>query len=66
MEQGYTRNDIGSSRREQLQRDLLLTPNERVRIAAETSRLSVEVSEPQTFETFDAFLAWHRENGTVV
>lgn len=66
VEQGYIPDDIGSSRRAQLQRDLLLTPNERVRIAGETSRLSVKVSEPQTFETFDAFLAWHRENGTVI
>ena len=46
------------SRREQLRRDLALTPDARVREAEETLRLSERVSDPQHFATFDHFASW--------
>jgi hypothetical protein len=52
--------DIGSSRRAQLQRDLALTPEERVRIAEQTARLQAGNAEPRRFATFDDYLASRR------
>ncbi len=58
-----TLDDLGSSRRAQLQRDMALTPQERVRQAEETQRLAEHVSDPLTFATFDEFLKWRRAGG---
>ena len=63
VEQAPARDDLGSSRRAQLQRDLVLTPEQRVREAEETWRLSEQVRAPRTSATFDVFLAWRRAGG---
>ena len=62
-EQCSARDDLGSSRRAQLRRDLSLTPEERVREAEETQRLSERVTDPHVFATYDEFLAWRRTGG---
>lgn len=56
--------EIGRSRREQLRRDLALTPEERVREAEETQRLVAESTTPASFGSYDAFSAWRRAAGT--
>ncbi|MGQ0648903.1 MAG: hypothetical protein ACT4P7_15200 [Gemmatimonadaceae bacterium] len=60
---------LGASRSAQLRRDLTLTPEQRVREAEETLRLSERTSSvrpqaPQTFESYDAFLDWKRKRET--
>ena len=54
---------LGSSRLTQLQRDLALTPSQRVQEAEHTSALSEQVMAPRRFATFDEFLAWQRAAG---
>ncbi len=57
---------LGASRREQLRRDLALTPLDRVRAGEEgvhvvDSRQRVQVpEEPLRFASFDDFLTWRR------
>jgi len=56
---------LGPSRRAQLERDLALTPEERVREAEETLRLSEPRSKSRThqlaaFDRYDDFLDWKR------
>ena len=51
---------LDGSRRAQLRHDLALTPEQRVREAEETQRLSVQVTRPQTFTSFDEFLSSRR------
>lgn len=63
VEQLRAQEDIGPARRAQLQRDLALTPEERVRAAEETLALSAHVSEPRRFANFNAFLEWQRAGG---
>lgn len=63
VEQLRAHEDIGPARRAQLQRDLALTPEERVRVAEETLALSAHVSEPRRFANFAAFLEWQRTGG---
>jgi len=63
VDQSLAHEDLGSSRRAQLQRDLALTAEARVRAAEDTLLLEVQVTEPHTFATFDEFLAWRREGG---
>jgi predicted transcriptional regulator len=63
VEQLRAQEDIGPARRAQLQRDLALTPEERVRAAEETLAVSAHVSEPLRFANFAAFLEWHRSGG---
>ena len=58
--------DLGASRREQLRRDLALSPLERVRAAEEGVRIvgllsNRPVHEPLFFPSFDAFLTWTRQ-----
>ena len=60
QESGDVRDDLGSSRRAQLLRDLALTPQQRVRAAEETARLSEQVTAPRIFATFDDFLRAQR------
>jgi len=60
MEQRRAQDDIGPTRRAQLQRDLALTPEERVRAAEETLALSAHLSEPLRFANFAAFLEWQQ------
>ena len=62
VEQLRAQEDIGPARRAQLQRDLALTPEERVRAAEETLTISARVSEPLVFANFAAFMAWRRES----
>ena len=56
--------DIGSSRREQLRRDLALAPEERVREAEETQRLVADSTAPLSFASYDAFSAWRQAAGS--
>lgn len=54
---------LGDSRRAQLVRDLALTPEERVRAAEETARLSELRSAPRTyqvlaFDRYEDYLNW--------
>ncbi|QJR37242.1 ribbon-helix-helix protein, CopG family [Gemmatimonas groenlandica] len=63
VEQGEPANDLGSSRRAQLRRDLAMTAEERVHEAQETSRVSELVIAPRTFASFDEFLVWQRAGG---
>ena len=58
--------ELGASRREQLRRDLDLSPLERVRAAEEGVRIvdllaKQTAQEPSSFASFDAFLAWRRQ-----
>lgn len=55
--------DLGDSRRAQLQRDVALTAEQRVRYAEETLRTADGAVEPRRFDTFDEFLAWQRSGG---
>ncbi len=57
-------NDLGDSRRAQLQRDLALTPEQRVREGEQTSRISEQAKATRTF-SYDEFVAWRRATGTV-
>ncbi len=56
---------LDSSRREQLRRDLALSPLERIRAAEERVHIvgprTAAAEEPLTFPGFDAFLAWLRQ-----
>ncbi len=54
---------LGRSRLTQLQRDLTLTPEQRVQEAEHTSALSEQITAPRRFATFDEFLAWQRAGG---
>lgn len=56
--------DLGASRREQLRRDLALSPDERVHAAEETLKTSSRIGAPRIFSHFDDFLAWQRAEGT--
>jgi hypothetical protein len=56
---------LGDSRREQLRRDLTLSPVERVRAGEEGLRVVETLSksparDPLIFDSFDAFLSWSR------
>ncbi len=59
---------LDASRREQLRRDLALSPVERIRASEErvhiVDQLSDAANEPLTFPSFDAFLAWSRQRPT--
>jgi len=58
---------LDASRREQLRRDIALTPLERIQAAEASLRIvgrspvAASGNEPLVFEDFDAFLAWNRE-----
>jgi hypothetical protein len=52
---------LDPSRREQVRRDLALTPAARIHEADATSAWSGEHVEPRRFSSFDAFLAWQRD-----
>jgi len=58
---------LDDSRREQLRRDLALTPLERIQAGEESLRVvgrsptAPAENEPLIFESFDAFLAWNCE-----
>ena len=60
--------ELGSSRAEQVKRDLQLTATERIREADELSVLSVAssrpIEQPRTFRTYDAFSEWRRRGRT--
>jgi hypothetical protein len=64
VEQELAQEDLGPSRRAQLQRDLTLTPEERVRAAEETLTGSAHLSEPLRFANFAAFLEWQQSGRT--
>lgn len=57
---------LGASRREQLRRDLALTPLERILASeegvhiVESGRTPTHVTEPMRFASFDDFLRWRR------
>lgn len=65
VERRESAEDFGRSRLTQLQRDLALTPTQRVQEAEHTSALSEQVTAPRRFATFDEFLAWQRAGGAV-
>ena len=57
---------LGASRTLQLERDLALSPEQRVRIAEETLALRAHVAEPRpgsprAFESYEEFLDWKRD-----
>lgn len=57
--------DLDASRREQLRRDLALTPLDRIRAAAEGVQIVAQaatgpIAEPLRFASYDDFLAWSR------
>jgi hypothetical protein len=59
------RSGLGAARATQLRSDLTLTPEQRVREAEETLRLTASTRpdrphEPLTFASYDAFLDWKR------
>ena len=55
--------ELDEFRREQLQRDLALTPEERVRLAEETASIDRKVGEPRVFADYYAFRAATRLGG---
>lgn len=60
VDRNDAQHSIGASRRIQLERDLTLTPEQRVWEAESTQRLSERTTAPRTFATFDEFLKWQR------
>lgn len=58
---------LGASRREQLRRDLALTPLERIRASdegvhiVESGQMVTRAAEPLYFASFDDFRAWRRQ-----
>jgi len=63
-----TAKGLGDSRRAQLERDMKLTPEARVRAAEDTVRLTKPRSKPRThqlvmFDRYEDFLDWKRSRG---
>ena len=64
MDSSAARRDIGSFRRAQLERDLLLSPEQRVAVAEEAQlRSAAGVGLPRVFGSYDEFQVWLRANG---
>lgn len=65
-----SRPGLGASRTLQLERDMALTPEQRVRIAEETLALRAHVGEPRPraprgFDSYEAFLDWKHDRDVV-